>query len=588
MLGLSLALLQLAAWEKAVPALMDKHHAPGAIVAYVEGGRPAEVRAFGYADVRTGRKVEAATSAFRTGSISKVFTGMAAQVLVQQGRVRLDQDWNEEVPSLPIDPAFGQPITLRNLLTHTAGLDDKYIGKSARSPAAALPLGPFLKAFLPPRVMPAGEIYAYSNLGIALAGYLIETAAGKPFAQFVNEAVFQPLDMKHSNFILEERLTSQAAFPHHWNGRNYEVVPWDYLQDAPAGMHMGTGEDMAKLIEWALANPGHAVFQPLFSNHPKLTGSVGWAWHRYETRGRLAVGHDGGYMGVRARLRIFPGQGGRPGFGYFIAVNSEADGVIEETERALWEKAGLKETSSAAPAPPAEWERDTQRFQGYYRTSRLSRTTLTKAGVILGMLGEDLFIGTTSDGAITMPKLDGNRRRMVQVEPLLFQSLDEDYRCAFRAGSDGKITHLFTSGTSSLDRLAWYETLSFQRGLFFACLPVLFLLTFGGLRRRLLAEGLQRPTGWMAGLSLFHLAGLGLVFMVLTPPMELQNGFPYGLPWPIWLVQALSFGAAGALIWLIVAWLRHLRVPSFGTLAVLAGLGHIWFLHTWNLLGFRF
>jgi hypothetical protein len=177
---------------------------------------------------------------------------------------------------------------------------------------------------------------------------------------------------------------------------------------------------------------------------------------------------------------------------------------------------------------------------------------------------------------------------MVQVEPLLFQSLDEDYRCAFRAGPDGKITHLFTSGTSSLDRLAWYETLSFQRGLFFACLPVLFLLTFGGLRRRLLAEGLQRPAGWMAGLSLFHLAGLGLVLMVLTPPMELQNGFPYGLPWPIWLVQALSFGAAGALIWLIVAWLRHLRVPSFGTLAVFAGLGHIWFLHTWNLLGFRF
>lgn len=575
--------------EQAAPASMERHHAPGAVVVFVTQGGGEIIRTFGVADAETKRPVDPDRTAFRTGSISKVFTGMAAQILVAEGRLSLEGDANKYLRDFRVPEAFGKPVTLRSLLTHTAGFDDRYIGKSARTFDGAQPLNAFLQRFLPPRVIPPGEIYTYSNLGIALAGLLVENASGRPFAEYVEQAIFRPLGMEYSSFLLPERIRQSAALPHRWTGSGYESLPWDYLQDAPAGMHMGSGRDMARLIQWALEHQDHAVFQQLFTNHPRLGDAAAWGWHLGVVRGRPSAGHDGGYAGVRARLRVVFQRENNPGFGYFIAVNSASEGVLYDVEKSLLDALGLPENppTEQSTAKPAKWDRDVSRFSGSYRPARYSRTSLTKVGVLIGMLGRDLRIGTTADGTITMPKLDGSPRRMVQVEPLLFQSLDDDYFCAFRSGEHGAITHLFTSGTSSLEKVPWFETLPFQRTLCAVTFVLLMAFSFHAIRRRVLDEPLQRPVGWVSNLLMLHGLGLGLV-LILTPAIERESGFMYGLPWSMWIVQTLPLIAVACTVWLIVVWVRSKSVRSFATLAVLATGGYLWFLNTWSLLGYRF
>lgn len=567
---LLLGLLTAPPLDEAVRASMARNHVPGSVVAVVRRGQAPAVSGYGLADAAPGRSVDAGRTAFRTASVSKVITALVVSRLVEQGKLDPRTDVSRYL-DFAVPAYAGQPVTLAHLLTHTAGLDDRYIGKSARSFETALPLGAYLRKALPARIVPPGEIFLYSNYGVALAGYIAERATGRPFARLAPELVFGPLGMERSSFGMVEG----AATPQEWTGNGFRALPWDYLQDAPAGMQMSSGADMGRFVEWALEHGDRVEFRRQFTHHARLEGGVGWGWELGRARGHAFTGHDGGYPGAVARVRVFPDAG----VGYFVAANAMSGAFLAEVADAV-ERQILGE-AGAAPAPrPSRWNQDVAAFAGRYRDVRYSHDTLLKSGVLLGLLGGELEIGLASDGLITMPRLDGTLRRMAQTEPGVFQSLDDDYRCAFRRDGAGRVTHLFTGGISAMERVPAWLTAPVQRWLFAFLVVGLAALMVGRMRRWLAPGEAGRVAGWAANLFGFQLLGLGLALQVLPSPMERLSSYPYGLPWLIWVTQTLGVGGAACSAWYLVRW----RAARWAAALLLAG--YTAWLWEWRLLGY--
>jgi CubicO group peptidase (beta-lactamase class C family) len=129
-----------------LPSAIKQADIAGAVVVIVKDGQVLTQRGYGYADVATRRRVDPADTLFRIGSISKLFTWTAVMQLVEQGKIDLDADVNRYLDFM-VPPLAGQPITMRNLMTHTAGFEDVFKG-GIRFSGELPPLGVVVKRML--------------------------------------------------------------------------------------------------------------------------------------------------------------------------------------------------------------------------------------------------------------------------------------------------------------------------------------------------------------------------------------------------------------------------------------------------------
>ncbi|MBA4183064.1 MAG: beta-lactamase family protein [Acidobacteria bacterium] len=176
-----------------VPLQLEQQDIAGATVAIVKDGKILFAKGYGYADVKNKKPVSAEETLFRPGSVSKLFTWTAVMQLAEQGKLDLDRDVNEYL-DFKIPEAFGQPITLKNILTHTAGFEEQlkdFFAADKTNPN----LGEYVKTHLPKRIFPSGTTPAYSNYATTLAGYIVERVSGQPFTEYVEQHIFKPLGM---------------------------------------------------------------------------------------------------------------------------------------------------------------------------------------------------------------------------------------------------------------------------------------------------------------------------------------------------------------------------------------------------------
>ncbi len=182
-----------------VPLQLERSDVAGASVMVMQNGQVLLRKGYGYADLKTKKPVDPAATVFRLASISKLFTWVSVMQLVEQGKLDLDTDVNRYL-DFQIRPAFSQPVTLRNLMTHTGGFEEVIRDIIVTDPKRAVTLRDYLIRNQPQRLFPPGTIPAYSNYGVGIAGYIVQRVSGQPFEQYVEQHIFTPLKMEHSTF----------------------------------------------------------------------------------------------------------------------------------------------------------------------------------------------------------------------------------------------------------------------------------------------------------------------------------------------------------------------------------------------------
>ncbi len=288
---------------------LQHHHVPGVSVAAVSSGSLAWAKGFGVATT-DGAAVTPETL-FQAASISKTVSAIVALRLVESGKLSLDEDVNLKLRTwkLPSSEAMqGEHVTLRRILSHTAGLTvHGFPGYAQGAPVPTLPQ--LLDGAKPANSQPVrvdikpGSQMRYSGGGYEVMQQLVEDVTGKPFAQVARELVLEPLGMTHSTYQqpLPERLQSLAATAYNAEGVAIAGKWHTYPEQAAAGLWT-TPSDLTKVI-LEIQKPGRVLSEKTVQLMlTPVLDHWGLGLQLNETDGRKAFEHGGANMGFRCMM----------------------------------------------------------------------------------------------------------------------------------------------------------------------------------------------------------------------------------------------------------------------------------------------
>jgi len=222
----------------------------GLSLALVDDQSVVWTQGFGYADQAHGVPATPATL-YRVGSISKLFTATAVMQLAEQGRLRLDDPLTRHLPEFQIESSYGPiaDLTLRRLLTHHSGLPANLIkGMWGQDPVPAADLIAGLRDEA--MAYPAGQVFYYSNAGLALVGLAVERVGGESFPDWMQRRLLAPLAMRQSAFMIavpDSPLTARG----YQGGRESADPP---LRDIAAGGLVSNCLDLSRFLRMVFAD----------------------------------------------------------------------------------------------------------------------------------------------------------------------------------------------------------------------------------------------------------------------------------------------------------------------------------------------
>jgi CubicO group peptidase (beta-lactamase class C family) len=199
--------------DTALEAFAEEQQIPGLVAGIVQEGRLVHVTALGLADIEGARKVGPDT-AFRIASMTKNMTALGVLALRDRGRLVLDAPLGEYLPqfaSVPAATRDSPPVSLRHLLTHTAGFvtddpwGDRVLGMTPAELDALIATGRLF-------ARPPGLAFEYSNLGYALLGRVLTNVSGEPYQSFIRRTILQPLGMARTTFDALDAARGDYAF----------------------------------------------------------------------------------------------------------------------------------------------------------------------------------------------------------------------------------------------------------------------------------------------------------------------------------------------------------------------------------------
>lgn len=236
--------------SEAVDAGAHRFGVAGALVSLVSG-QAISSRAFGVADPATQAHIAPDTSRVHIASVTKLFTSVAVLQQVDAGAIDLDADIERYLDG-PISRQFsGRGIRMRHLLSHSAGLADRWVGIASWTPDAVPPLTEYLLRRAPVIVEPAGQSPRYSNYGYALAGHIVERVTGQTFGAYVTTSVLRPLGAEHS--YVGPRAPDADDLHGFFYRASITPEPYVFEHAVPAGAVHATIGDVARLARAILS-----------------------------------------------------------------------------------------------------------------------------------------------------------------------------------------------------------------------------------------------------------------------------------------------------------------------------------------------
>jgi CubicO group peptidase (beta-lactamase class C family) len=441
-----------------IEARMDSFHVAGVTISVVHDGEMIFAKGYGYADLSSRSPVDPEATMFRPGSISKTFTWTAAMQLVEQGRLDLDADIRTYLLDLEIPETFPEPITFADLMAHTPGFEDSALGHLfGDDPGAVTPLIEYLRAYQPARVRPPGEVAAYSNYGVGVAGLILATITGMPFEDLIDESILEPLGMVHSTFREPWTNLELAPMPPQllenmssgYTRENGGFEPGDFElihQVGPAGALSTTATDMARymLMHLGLGTyDGVQILEPetarrMQRQHFANEGAdLGLAHGFIEDRihGYRVIGHGGGTLYYLSDMEMIP----ELGFGLFVSTNTNTGGELIGGLVDLVVGRYFPPKEEPAPVePPSDFAERGKHLAGTYISNRRAYTLLEKLPMVFMSAVQ---VSVTEDGYLVL-KTPGEAQRYVEVEPLVFREVQGDATLRFIEDSQGRITRI--------------------------------------------------------------------------------------------------------------------------------------------------
>ncbi len=586
-------------------ALRDKHVA-GATVSVVKDGKLYFAKGYGYADWDKQVPVDPETTLFRIGSISKLFTWTAIMQLAEEGKVDLGADINTYL-DFKIPDTYPEPITLRNVMTHTPGFEEDPRDLFTEDSAHVEPMGQWLPNHMPARVRPPGTFSSYSNYATAVAGYIVQRVSGLSWDDYMDQKILEPLGMTQATGRqpLPAALAPDMSEGYAWNGGRFQSHKWEFIVGAkPAGSFSASATAMAKFMIAHLNNgelngtrilsdsTARVMHARLFGHDPRLNGFA-YGFYEKSSHGLRIIGHGGDTQWFHSDLALIPSEN----VGVFVSFNTQTGGALSFGP---FLTAFLDHYYPDPPkpiAPAADAKATAGRYAGEYVFNRRGYTTYFKAASLAGSLP----VSVAEDGALLLGTPFG-QMRLVKVDSLLFRDLTTGELVAFGKDQSGDIKELFLSAAPMMvgDKMSGLQSPKLHQFL----LGLGFVMFFGILLAAVIRFFLRRSDGRPApdrpivtGRRLMVAAALAIIafLLILVVAASSSPGFitsdpTFGLKALLGLPVLSLLFVLGALWVLVTQWrksagtvwmrLRH-------TLAVGMALIFFWSLNTWNLLGWR-
>lgn len=594
-----------------VPLQLKLNDIAGATVSIVKDGKLLFAKGYGYADVEKKKPVSEKDTLFRPGSISKLFTWTAVMQLVEQGKLDLDRDVNEYL-DFKIPDAFGKPITLKNILTHTPGFEEQIKDLFGTDPSNKPNLGQYLKTHIPARIYPPGTVPAYSNYATAVAGYVVERVSGRPFEDYIAENILKPLNMNQSTFVQPLPANLAEAMSSGYRMGSDPPGPFEMINPFPAGSLSSTATDMAQFMiahlqdgqlgDARILKPETAqlMHSRLFALDEKANAMC-YGFYEESRNGHRIIGHGGDTIYFHSDLHLVLDQK----LGFYISYNSagKSSGLGDSPRITLWEAFLDRYYPYTEPgASSASAQDDAKLAAGTYTMSRRSDSSFLKAASIISQF----TVTPVGDGDIEVPLLtaaNGKPKRWQPMGSMMFVERGGQEKLIFKPDANGVMQLVLPYPFFVGQRVGKLENGKLQLIVLVISL-VLMLVTLvlwpiGWLVRKYYGGTLDlSPIEKLLRIGVRFAFLIDLIFigsLIGLVAYGLTHLEVFGDKGAVWfrIIQVVGvIGAAGTLVVLInaiLAWLsrrRRLWGKLGATVMLLASLGVVWFVFAGNLLRF--
>jgi CubicO group peptidase (beta-lactamase class C family)/cytochrome b561 len=592
-----------------LPLQLERNDIAGASVLVMKDGNVLLQKGYGYADVKSKKPVDPASTIFRLASISKLFTWVSVMQLEEQGKLNLDADVNQYL-DFPIRAAFNKPITLRNLMTHTAGFEETLDDIIITDPKQGVSLRDYLIANQPMRIYPPGEIPAYSNYGVGLASYIVQRTSGEPFEQYVHEHIFAPLGMTHSSFYqpLEKSLASLPSDGYRGNTTK-PAVGFEIFNPVGAGGISSSAADMGRFGQ-ALLNGGELdgkrilkpetlmlMWTPQFRASDQLPPICMGFYQDWRNHLRW-IGHEGDLIAFHSLFFVEPTQK----IVLFVSYNSAGGGSEPRPEIINFFS---DRYFPGAPdvqylKTPANQLKD---IGGTYESTRRDDTTKFKLSTLFGQRSASV----DKNGVLTINGVRDLRDHPIKWKPTgkdLWQAEGEQQHLfAIRDGGNKVVRLAVDFPGVQLQRVPWYENQTWVLIALWSSIGVLVLVILASLIRtwrRLFQRKRPRPepqpgTIWITAAPRLA-AFLWIIFLGVLLGYFAVKGDDLMPPTPAWFkwFAAENFVAMLAIVLStlavvagIDAWSRNIRVITklkFSFVALACAILS-WIAIHWHIIG---
>ncbi|WP_208986175.1 serine hydrolase domain-containing protein [Labrenzia sp. OB1] len=526
---------------------LDREAVAGAVVVIVSGDDVVLSRGYRLSDVRTGRLFSPDEDIVPLASVTKVFTALAILQLVKEGRIALDDPVTQYLPGLELAQPYGD-INVRHLLSHTAGLEERYSGYFATRAGLGTPSRiAQISAILPRQIRAPEDVIAYSNASYVLLGEIVAQVTGQPYSRYVADTVLAPMGIDDAHFM-HERASDNGPGPFHvWSAGRYiatDPSPFEEIHTSSGGLALTAG-DMGRIMQVLLkqgsigktgaiadmqriALPGRGEFEGRALGYWTET----WAGHK-------VFHHGGTHFGFQTNMVLIPSLD----LGFFVAANGPSGGALRDLPRRVLREVISPEARTLTAGIKSNLDQ-LQDYTGRFITTRRNESGLDRLRIPDAHI---IDIRLAENGRLLVSGL-GYSKLFHKIGEDRFETQEGDLRLGFlRTAAGGVSIAHFNGGIYSFERLGyWHREVSLQLGTVAALAGSLLCLAgaFGAWRSK---RTLLRTSFWLGITWLLFVPANTVALNSVLNGRDVSSQATAGAG--LWAASGLFAAAVASLIW---------------------------------------